>query len=313
MLRSQLSAHQTSTARWPGGITKRPAIRAFSSSARRARVSAVDPVAQENMWKEGASAWPQIELSRHVFAKFVSDHQLREKNTYSLENSVDASDSAELFLICACLERLPGAFEAFQKSYILATRPATSRMELSAAMLDDAEQLACEKLFVATPDHAPKILEYVGQGNLAALVRVIVVRSAVSLLRKQKREVLRNDDDFMALPDDLNDPALELVRSDFKKEFAPAFAESLGALSERDRNILRLRFVEGLPIDQISELYQMHRVTASRNLSRIRRSLRDETRSRLGRRLKLTPETLDSFMRLVDSRLDVSIEWELSA
>lgn len=269
----------------------------------------------QSAWQEGARAWPQIELSEAVFQAFLS-RTLRSKYADSgdtSEPSGHAPDPAELFLICACLERRSGAFEAFQARYLAASRPATSRMGLSAAMTADAEQIACEKLFVASPDHEPKILDYVGQGNLAVLVRVIVVRTAVSLLRKHKREVLRDDDDFAPLHDELSDPALDLIRSDFKKEFAPAFAESLKTLSERDRNFLRLRFVEGLPVDQIGRLYRVHRVTASRNLSRIRRSLRDETRSRLGKKLKLTPETLDSFMRLVDSRLEVSIEWDLRA
>lgn len=276
--------------------------------------------AAEKMWREGASAWPRIELARNTFLAFVSDLAGRSKGGQAPGDqgpdsaTGDATlDGAEVFLICACLRQLPGAYKAFQSRYVAPTRPATHRMGLSAAMVADIEQLACQKLFVATPETGPKILDYVGQGNLAALVRVIVVRTAVSQLRKQKRELLCEEEELVSVPDELNDPALNLIRSDFKKEFGPAFAASLAALSERDRNLLRLRFVDGLPLDHISRLYQVHRVTASRNLSRIRRALRDETRARLRKTLQLSPDTLDSFMKLVDSRLDMSIDWELES
>lgn len=268
--------------------------------------------AANKLWQEGASAWPQLELPEPVFASFLGDHHRRQSARLD-SFGAESSDAAELYLICACLEQLRGAHQAFQTRYLAPARAATKGMKLSDAILSDVEQLAYEKLFVASAKDAPKILDYVGQGNLAVLVRVVVVRTALSQLRKQKREVLSPDDDFGALPDELNDPALELIRLDFKREFGPAFAESLATLSERDRNFLRLRFVDGLQIEHISQLYQMHRVTASRALSRIRKTLRDETRSRLGAKLHLTPETLDSFMRLVDSRLDMSIEWDLKA
>lgn len=261
----------------------------------------------EHQLSEARSTWPSVDLPTALFTAFLAKHDVVTGETSAGEDGLDLT---ELFLVCACLEQVPTAGEVFQQRYFSRARPALTRMKLSAAMISDVEQLAWEKLFTAADSGRPKILNYAGQGNLTTLIKVTLVRTAVSQLRKHKREVLCEAEELLGLPDVFDDPALELVRADFKKEFAPAFAESLATLSERDRNFLRLRFVDNLPVDQIGHLYQMHRVTASRTLSRIRRDLRNETRSRLKSKLQLGQESLDSFMRLVDSQLDVSIEWQ---
>lgn len=265
----------------------------------------------ESQWNKARRPWTTIDLPEPVFTAFLAEHEARfgvgkVGENSSAENDLDLG---ELYLVCACLKQVPNAGDAFQDRYFLRAQPALTRMQLSPAVIADVEQLTWEKLFTAREGTPPKILDYAGQGNLAALIKVILVRTAVSHLRKHKREVLCEADEILALPDDFDDPALELVRADFKKEFAPAFAASLATLSERDRNFLRLRFVEGMQVEQIGRLYQMHRVTASRALARIRRNLRDETRARLGAKLQLNRDSLESFMRLVDSQLDVSIEW----
>ncbi len=271
----------------------------------------------DELWREGTRTWPGLNLDESIFLGFLHSLEARSQEASNSDSTSEAetheTDAEELFLVCSCLHEVPGAHQAFQERYVARARAATSRMNISEAQRADVEQLAYEKLFVAPPGQEPKILDYVGMGNLAALTRVIVVRTAISQLRKLKREVLCDDVALGEISEGIADPGLDLVRSDFKKEFAPAFAASLATLSERDRNFLRLRFVDGLPVEQISRMYQMHRVTASRTLSRIRRSLRDETRSRLRSKLQLTPETLNSFMRLVDSQLDLSIEWSLQS
>lgn len=264
----------------------------------------------EQRWSEIRSVWPSVNLPAAVFTAFLARHEFVSEGSHTGEDDLDL---AELFLVCACLERVPNAGEAFQQRYFSRSRSALTRMKLTSAMISDVEQLAWEKLFTAPDSGRPKILNYAGQGNLTTLLKVTLVRTAVSQLRKHKREVLCEADELLGLPEAFDDPALELVRADFKKEFAPAFAESLATLSDRDRNFLRLRFVDSLPVEQIGRLYQMHRVTASRTLSRIRRDLRNETRSRLKFKLQLNQESLDSFMRLVDSQLDVSIEWHCQA
>ncbi len=260
-------------------------------------------------WERSRECWPQFSLSKTDFLAFLKEHGF--STEIDLETSKGVVDFAELYVVCACLRQEPCAGDTFSEQYFARARPSLQRMQLSSAMCKDIEQGVWEKLFTDRTEAGPKILEYVGQGKLAALIKVIVVRAAVSELRKNKREVLCDSDELLALPDELADPALELVRADFKKEFAPAFTESLAALSERDRNFLRLRFVEGLQIDQISRMYQVHRVTASRMLSRIRHDLRHDTRARLGAKLQLGTTTLDSFMQLVDSQLDLSIEWSI--
>jgi RNA polymerase sigma-70 factor (ECF subfamily) len=69
-----------------------------------------------------------------------------------------------------------------------------------------------------------------------------------------------------------------------------------------------MHFVDGLTIDEIGALYQVHRATAARWISGARNTLLADTRARLTARLALTPSQFDSLMRLVRSELDLSLQ-----
>jgi RNA polymerase sigma-70 factor (ECF subfamily) len=61
-------------------------------------------------------------------------------------------------------------------------------------------------------------------------------------------------------------------------------------------------------VDHLGAFYKIHRSSAARWLSRARDHLLEETRSLLLRRLKMTDSELESLMRAVTSRLDLSMK-----
>ena len=65
-----------------------------------------------------------------------------------------------------------------------------------------------------------------------------------------------------------------------------AFEQAVRALSSRQRNLLRLQLIDGLSVDAISNVYNVHRVE----------------------KLNMSEQSFQSMVRLVESRLDVSIE-----
>jgi RNA polymerase sigma-70 factor (ECF subfamily) len=102
------------------------------------------------------------------------------------------------------------------------------------------------------------------------------------------------------------DPLLAGVKQRYRDEFRIAFGEAAAQLTDRERTLLRYRFVDDLSIDEIGALYRVHRATVARWIAAIRESLFEGTRTRLMARLELDEPEVDSVLRLIDSQLDVS-------
>jgi RNA polymerase sigma-70 factor (ECF subfamily) len=66
-----------------------------------------------------------------------------------------------------------------------------------------------------------------------------------------------------------------------------------------------------LSISDIGAIYQVHRATAARWLSKARATLIDLTKEQLAILLSVEPGETDSILRLVQSQLDVSLERRL--
>ena len=64
----------------------------------------------------------------------------------------------------------------------------------------------------------------------------------------------------------------------------------------------------GLTVDQVGEVYGVHRATATRWLAKIRAQVLADTRGELAQELSVPARELESIMQLVQSRLDVSVQ-----
>jgi RNA polymerase sigma-70 factor, ECF subfamily len=86
--------------------------------------------------------------------------------------------------------------------------------------------------------------------------------------------------------------------------------ESLRDLScaELAGALLRYNVLEGLNIEEIGKIYGVHRATVARWITAARESILGRTRDELERRFGITAVEIDSIVRLVQSRLDVSME-----
>jgi RNA polymerase sigma-70 factor (ECF subfamily) len=83
---------------------------------------------------------------------------------------------------------------------------------------------------------------------------------------------------------------------------------AVARLDARARNHLRHVFVDQLGVDQLASLYSCHRSTAARRVAAARDALLAETRAVLIDRLEVSEDELDSIMRLIDSRFEVSVQ-----
>jgi RNA polymerase sigma-70 factor (ECF subfamily) len=115
------------------------------------------------------------------------------------------------------------------------------------------------------------------------------------------------------LPELAEDPVLDQMRRRFQGEFRAAFQAAIAALDERQRTLLRQHFLDGVNTEQLGALYRVHRATAFRWLRDARARLLRQIRAELVTRLGIGRDELDSLLRLIDSRFEVSAERVLAA
>ncbi len=217
-------------------------------------------------------------------------------------------DVAELYLACACERGDPVALGAFESRYFPVVEIALAPMKLPTGTLDEVRQLVRTKLFVRDGEEAPKVKRYAGQGSLEGLVRVIAVRTALSLQRRTRKEIPIGSS---AVVDELLatavSPELQIVKQRYRAPFKAAFERAIDELSARDRTLLKLHVIERSTIDEIGALYKVHRSTAARWLETIRDQLGDRTRELLTEQLALGPVELESVVRAVQSQVSLSM------
>jgi RNA polymerase sigma-70 factor (ECF subfamily) len=246
------------------------------------------------LWLAAQSVWPSFGLSLERFALYLSRH--------AQDGPLPAPERAgDVYLACACAERVPAAIGAFEQVLAAAVGRAVARIDSSRGFVDLVSQDLRTRLLMGDP---PKITDYAGRAPFASWLKTAAVRAALNLRRA------RGDQAHDSLPAGLvamNAPDIELIRAKYRTEFQDALRSALAALPERERTLLALSVGEGMSIDQLAEKYAVGRSTAARWLVAARDLLQRETRRVLMDRLGLTPSELDSVAAEVRSEVDVSI------
>lgn len=216
-----------------------------------------------------------------------------------------------------CIEDLRLAFAAadgereavatIERSMIEPVPRSIARMKPDARLVDEVRQALRTALLVGPVGGRPKLLEYKGRGPLAAWVRVVATRIAYDHLREQPT---REDDGaaFETLADDADMPDVAHLKITYAHEVKAAFAEAAARLAPEERAVLRAHAVDGLTIDEIGALFQVHRATAARWVQHARTVLLDGLRDALAQRLGIEHDACQSLVALVRSRIDLSLE-----
>lgn len=245
-----------------------------------------------DMLAAGRAAWPELAIDEAAFASFAG------------ERAADAGHAADLYLACACAAGDPAALAAFERVYLSQVDSFLRGVRPSPALADDVRQALRERLFLGD---RPRIVEYSGRGPLASWLRVAALRAASNLRRAEgaRDRVEARADAPAAVP---VDPELALVRARHADDFARALRDAFARLDERERNLLRLHFLDGLGIDGLAPVFAVHRATAARWLAAARARLQDEVLALLRERLDVGTRELDSIARLVRSELEISLQ-----
>jgi len=250
------------------------------------------------------AAWPALAFDRG-FAEHVQSLLADEADPTVAAGELVAG---ELYLAFACARGDGAAITIFDHHYLREVGAYVARTDPDPAFADEVRQLMRHRLLVG---EYPKIATYSGRGPLGAWLRTVAVRTAIELVRARKPHT-ELDEQSPALRGPDLDPELDYMKTRYAAIVGQAFGEVLAALPQRQRNILRLYFLESLTIEAIAQVYNVHRMTVSRWLASWREEILAATQRLLRERLHVSPDELASLLRLVQTRIDLSIRRHLS-
>lgn len=253
---------------------------------------------------QGRSTWPQVPLDDEVFAGFLAERV--PDGGGSVTDTVAAMPGADLYLACACAKGVPAAIEAFEKRHFGEVGAVVARIRAPGATAEDVKQMLREKLFVGSPESPPRIGEYAGKGALASWFRVTTTRLVLNLTRGPKETAL-DEERLLDLPGGPIDPELEHLKGRYSVEFKAAFAATFTRLEPRDRSLLRYSLSDGLGSDEIALIYGVHKTTVNRWLSDLRDAIAKGVRAEMAQRLGVNKVELESIMRLIQSRIEITL------
>jgi RNA polymerase sigma-70 factor (ECF subfamily) len=258
--------------------------------------------ALEEVVAAATAAWPGVHVPVEEFIPYLAQ-RLGEGATPADALNLHTLD---LYLACACARGDATAIAAFEARYLTVVDQALAPLNVDSDAVAEIKQEIRRTLLVAD-GRAPKITGFAGRGDMRGWLRVMAVRDALSSLRRVRREQPADDELLERTWIPQASPELEMLKNQYRDEFKSAVGEAMRALTPRERTLLRQQFIDSLTIDQLGAIYRVHRATAARWVERARQKVLVTTRAALMKRLTVQPAELDSVMRLINSRLDMSV------
>lgn len=204
---------------------------------------------------------------------------------------------SDVALAAACLAKDEAALAQLESGPLSEARVHLATLGFPPHAVDEAIQRGRAKLIVEGA-----LAGYRGRGPLATFVRTTIVRLAIDDQRVVHRDVEVSE----LLAASCVDPELEYMRSLYGEQLVAAVREAWAALAPHERYILSLRIFDGMEIDDVARIYNIHRATAGRRTAAARASLISQTRASLKKRLSVGDTTLDSILRIITTSVQLA-------
>jgi len=252
--------------------------------------------------------WPGIELDSSAFASALAAGLLGDTPT---PGELEGVCGTELFLTTACAAGDRRAIEHLERSFISEVPRAIMRVAADRSTRDEVIQRLRTKLLVSTPERRARIAEYRGRGALAAWLRVAALREAITVQRERRGEIIPDGmiaDQAVAKRSGVApSPEHALARARHGADLRKLFADVVAALPPEDRTILRLHYVDALEMDEIGQIFGVHRSTISRRIAKIREHVAGTMRKRIRESSRASTSDIESILRLMQTDLGMSI------
>jgi RNA polymerase sigma-70 factor, ECF subfamily len=187
----------------------------------------------------------------------------------------------DLFLTIACSRGDRIAWEYFVDDYFPVLRQYAAQACGNAGESEDLAQEMTAKLL----NEQHRLAGFNGRGSLAGWLRVAVSHAAIDRHRRRRREVSFEELQESGANRVLADPATNCGEEDLDSRWGPVISrvvsEIISALLARDRLILGLHYLRGIPLKTIGLQFGIHEATVSRWLDRLRRDIRKQVEREL--------------------------------
>jgi RNA polymerase sigma-70 factor, ECF subfamily len=249
--------------------------------------------------------WPSVKIEDAVYLGFLAD-KVVQRAAEPADHVIRSMPAGCLYLAAACTAGDEAAIAAFHETILPGLRAALSKLALSQTTIEEAIQRAVVMILVGDPTR-PAIAGYSGRGSLRSWVRSVGVRTARRLAGVTDGGADSAHDELDRIGANVQDPALTVLREQYRDKVREALADAFTRLTARQRNVLRQYYIDGLTIDQLAAVYQVDRATTARWVIGARTRVLDGTRDQLCNVLGISGEEVESILRLVRSQLDVSL------
>lgn len=250
------------------------------------------------------AAYPDIEVDAATFAAELA----RRLGAAASPEQLAAVRVGHVHLAIACAHGDIAAIRKLEAEFLDEVDASAYRLQARRDQADEVRSYMRRILFVHEPGRPAALNEFSGRGDLRTYIRVIATRELVRLIDKGKREVPIDEASFLDKLSPISHPGLGILRETYRADVDAAIRAALASLGEESRALLRYSVIDGWTVDRIGALFGIHRSTAARRVAAAREELGTAIRSELSARLAISLDEVDSVVRLVQSRIDVSLE-----
>jgi RNA polymerase sigma-70 factor (ECF subfamily) len=244
------------------------------------------------------AAYPDVRLARERVVEGLARLDLA---------MLERARLGELCLVWACLGGDAAAHRVIDRSIRAEAQRVARELRQPEWLVDEIHQELAQRLLVAAPGAEPRLATYSGQAVLGRWLGVAAMRTALNLTRRDRRETPLPGDSVAAA---ITAPELALVRHRYRDAVQSAIRAAFDALDNpRDRNLLRLYYVDRVGLERLGQMFNVHGSTISRWLTALREAIFEDTSARLGERLGMAGEAaeIESLIRAVRSDLDLTL------
>ncbi|MEO8704778.1 MAG: hypothetical protein ABI867_32275 [Kofleriaceae bacterium] len=258
----------------------------------------------EERWQAGCVAWPAFSITASRFAAEVA----RRLGPDATPARLEALRAPDVYLAIACGDGDEAAIAACVALIAKEVAVAASKTSATPTQAADVAANLRRVLFVDEPPRPAAVREFSGRGDLKSYVRVMAIRDLIRAVAAGRREIPTETEALLEQIVPIHDPELSFLRAQYTDVVDAAVRAAIASLDDRGRALLRYQLVERWNVDQVGRAYNVHRATAARWIAAVRSELGDKIRVELAARLKIPIGEVDSIVKLVRSRVDVSLD-----
>jgi RNA polymerase sigma-70 factor (ECF subfamily) len=214
---------------------------------------------------------------------------------------------ADLLLAEGCAKGDTVSLSELEAKVMPKVRQAITKIDASSVFVDEALQAVRERLLAKMNGEEPRIRQYSGEGPLANWARVAGVRVALNVRRAHAKGPEQEPAEDLHDPLPAASPELDFLRAHLAEKFKVALSDALATLSPQDRNLLRMHLIDGLSLERLGTMLNVHKSTLSRRLQKLEGELVAGTREALQRRFGIRSKELASAMKVFSQRVSFSV------